>query len=390
MTKIVILLLLIVSANYTFSQSPGKSGVSMTQCDGAINIFENGDFIPQFTGVKGTGVLIESYPSLTKIDSKNAMWLSYIAPSDGDLKFSASVGKGYLQMVVFEELGGDICGEIESGESKIKRIHTKKEEKTVGLNFEIGGGVLYSLPMRKGRKIQLLLVTNEESTEKVILHWDYKEKVTTLAEEKVVDRRYDDFAPTFRIVVKDSDTQQPLIANLSIEGAKDLVGLYVGSEFMFNVERNANISIKCDVEGYFFSDREEYVSSFEDQELVVLLEKVSAGKTIQIEELEFVPGTSEIVKSSEPKLRRLKDFLALNADVHIEIQGHVHALGKNTMAGQKVSEARAKRVLKYLVSNGIAKSRLTAVGYGNTRPVYPEPEFFYEEQANRRVEIVVR
>ena len=128
MTKIVILLLLIVSANYTFSQSPGKSGVSMTQCDGAINIFENGDFIPQFTGVKGTGLLIESYPSLTKIDSKNAMWLSYIAPSDGDLTFSASVGKGYLQMVVFEELGGDICGEIESGESKIKRIHTKKEE----------------------------------------------------------------------------------------------------------------------------------------------------------------------------------------------------------------------------------------------------------------------
>ncbi len=390
MTKVIILLLLIVSANYSLAQGPGKSGISMTRCDGAINIFEDGDFHPQFTGEKGSEVLVEAYPSLTKIDSKNAIWFSYIAPSDGDLTFSATVANGYLQMVVFEELGGDICGEIEKGESEIKRLHSGKNDKTVGLNFEIGGGVLYSLPIRKGRKIQLLLVTNEESKEKVELAWNFIEKVESLAEEKIVDRRYDDFAPTFRIVIKDLKTNEPLIANLSIEGSKELVGLYVGSEFMFNVERNCNIIIKCEVEGYFFVDREEYVSSFEDNEIIILLEKVSAGKTMQIEELEFVPGTSEIVKSSEPKLRRLKDFLALNADINVEIQGHVHALGKNTIAGQKVSEARAKRVMKYLITNGIDKSRLKAVGLGNTMPIYPEAQHFYEEQANRRVEVVVQ
>ena len=110
---------------------------------------------------------------------------------------------------------------------------------------------------------------------------------------------------------------------------------------------------------------------------------------MQIDEIEFQPGTSEFLSTADPKLRRLKDFLALNANVKVEIQGHVHAEGENTFAGQKLSEARAKRVLLWLSDNGIDKDRMTAVGYGNTVPIYPEAKFSYEEQANRRVEIKV-
>jgi outer membrane protein OmpA-like peptidoglycan-associated protein len=119
------------------------------------------------------------------------------------------------------------------------------------------------------------------------------------------------------------------------------------------------------------------------------MEPLGEGKSMQIDEIEFVPGSSEFLSTAEPKLRRLKDFLALNASVKVEIQGHVHATGENTFAAQKLSEARAKRVLNYLVENGISKDRLTAVGFGNTKPIYPEAKFAYEEQANRRVEIKV-
>ena len=93
--------------------------------------------------------------------------------------------------------------------------------------------------------------------------------------------------------------------------------------------------------------------------------------------------------NSEPKLNRLKDFLLLNSDISIEIQGHVFALGDNSLAGQKVSEARAKRVKKFLIEHGVNKNRLKSKGYGNTKPIYEEPKFSYEEQANRRVEILV-
>jgi flagellar motor protein MotB len=33
---------------------------------------------------------------------------------------------------------------------------------------------------------------------------------------------------------------------------------------------------------------------------------------------------------------------------------------------------------------------MTAEGYGNTKPIFPNPQQAYEEQANRRVEIVIK
>jgi outer membrane protein OmpA-like peptidoglycan-associated protein len=93
---------------------------------------------------------------------------------------------------------------------------------------------------------------------------------------------------------------------------------------------------------------------------------------------------------SEGKLNRLKDFMASNAEINIEIQGHVYMVGENSVSAQKLSEARAKRVLIYLADHGIDRNRMIAVGYGNTKPIYPNAKLAYEEQANRRVEIVVK
>jgi outer membrane protein OmpA-like peptidoglycan-associated protein len=45
--------------------------------------------------------------------------------------------------------------------------------------------------------------------------------------------------------------------------------------------------------------------------------------------------------------------------------------------------------MNYLIENGIDKERMTAVGYGNTLPVYKDAKFSYEEQANRRVEVKI-
>jgi len=150
------------------------------------------------------------------------------------------------------------------------------------------------------------------------------------------------------------------------------------------------VFIRCDAEGYFFQDKEVTLVATSDQQIMFNLERIGKGKSFQIEEIEFKPGTSEIMPESETKLRRLKDFMALNSNVSIEIQGHVFLIGENGFAAQKLSEGRARRVMAYLAENGINKNRMTAVGYGNTKPIYPEPKFAYEEQANRRVEILVK
>ncbi len=390
MVKIFILVGLLLLCIQGSSQTLGKDAISLNSCPGAINIFEDGDFQLQFTGKPSGDKAISSYPSLAEINSENYIWISFIAPAAGDLTFKASKKSGFMQMVIFEEEKKDICGEIENGIAEIKRLHVKKESTIVGLDYNVDGGVMYALSMQEGRKIQILFATDDDLKDKLYLQWRFVAGGNKEPESQVIDRRNDDFAPTFSVVVRDKETQQPIVASMSIEGNKSIVGMYIGSDFLFNLDRNGALTIKCDAEGYFLNDRKVSGLSTENQEVIVFLERVSTGRSMQIEEIEFVPGTSEITLSSEPKLRRLKDFLALNASLNIEIQGHVFAVGENSFAAQKMSKARAKRVMKYLIDNGIDKNRLTAFGYGNSRPIYADPKFFYEEQANRRVEVVVK
>jgi OOP family OmpA-OmpF porin len=69
----------------------------------------------------------------------------------------------------------------------------------------------------------------------------------------------------------------------------------------------------------------------------------------------------------------------------VAIEGHADSTGPDAY-NQKLSERRAKAVMAYLVNTvGIDPSRLTAVGYGESRPAYPNdtPE---NQAKNRRVE----
>ena len=81
-------------------------------------------------------------------------------------------------------------------------------------------------------------------------------------EQKIVDKREDDFAPTLSILIRDKESKKPVQASLTIEGSREIDALYIGSDLFFNISRNHNIIIKCDVEGYFFEDRLEKITAF--------------------------------------------------------------------------------------------------------------------------------
>lgn len=390
MTKVIILLILFVGIHPIYAQKSANSDVSFNECEGAVNIFENGDFHLEFIGKKANEKVLENYSSLSNFNTENIIWVSYIAPENGDLIFRATSPEDYLQMIIFEEGRNPICEQIQNGTAEIQRLHLGKDNKTIGLDYKVDSGIMYALKLKEGQHIMIAFATESDTKNDMMLQWQFVSSDVMEEETKVVDRRMDDFATTLSFEVFDKETNRPIISSLSIEGSKDIDGLYVGSEFYFNIERSKDLAIKVDAEGYFFHDSVYEVNAMEDIKIRIVLDRISSGKSMTIQEIEFVPGSSEITQSSIPNLRRLKDFLALNSDLNVEIQGHVFALGDNTFAAQRVSEARAKRVMKYLIENGIDKDRLTAVGFGNTKPVYAEPKFFYEEQANRRVEVMVK
>ncbi len=79
-------------------------------------------------------------------------------------------------------------------------------------------------------------------------------------------------------------------------------------------------------------------------------------------------------------------ILKENPQIKVEIQGHTDSVGPEEY-NQVLSEKRAESVKNYLIEQGIASSRLTSKGYGETRPRFPNDT---EENRfrNRRVEMV--
>lgn len=65
-----------------------------------------------------------------------------------------------------------------------------------------------------------------------------------------------------------------------------------------------------------------------------------------------------------------KLILFMNEDTNriIEIGSHTNCRGSNRK-NQKLSDKRAKAIIKYVVSNGISEKRIFGKGYGETRPL---------------------
>lgn len=207
--------------------------------------------------------------------------------------------------------------------------------------------------------------------------------------KKIVDLTDNNPGVVTTIELRDIETGDPVIAKIHLYGTKDVEITEKASDLLFQPNRSGLMSINCSVEGYFFVDRKEEVSSTSAKLIEIKMQQLKKGKSVQLEDIQFKPGTSEFLPSAEPMLVRLREFMGLNAKINIEIQGHVFEPNTTTTAGQKMSEARAQQVMKYLVNSGINKRRMKAVGYGASRPIYPNAQRKEEEQANRRVEIVI-
>jgi outer membrane protein OmpA-like peptidoglycan-associated protein len=204
--------------------------------------------------------------------------------------------------------------------------------------------------------------------------------------------RYNRNLPYLKVQVRDKSTGKPIVSNIVLKGMSNIEGIYLASDLVFDVQKNGTLVYSCDHEGYFFKDSIGVpVTASKNNTIVIELEPITSGTIVQLAGIEFVPGTSQILEKSKPKLKQLVHFLAVNPELQIEIHGHVYEPGNdNSTSGQKMSEERSQRILKFLSDHGIDASRLTAVGLGSTKPVYRNPRTLFEEQANRRVEIIIK
>lgn len=109
------------------------------------------------------------------------------------------------------------------------------------------------------------------------------------------------------------------------------------------------------------------------------------------ERITFPQGQADLRESFQPALRRIAVFIATHPGYQIMISGHTDDTPIDTPAypsNWELSAARAARVARFLIENGIDPQLVAIHGYAQYSPLN-ENSTSEQREANRRVEITL-
>lgn len=116
--------------------------------------------------------------------------------------------------------------------------------------------------------------------------------------------------------------------------------------------------------------------------------EIALNQIVGSDPILFAVGSPFLAESSKPILNEVAEILLENPEGNLEIEGHSDTDGAEEI-NLDLSASRAEAVLEYLISRGVEPSRLSAIGYGETR-LKIDPEVTASDRAaNRRIEFRV-
>jgi len=292
----------------------------------------------------------------------------YVSTKDGIRGYYASVrddGMGYLDIYM------------------ITVPEEKKEEPVVAKNTE---PVKEEPKKEEPKKIET--IAKEEPKK--------EEPVTTPVKE--VPKKAEAKPLTYIVTIVDGETKSPLDAKVRLQGLKDNVVVGVTPQgqgvFQFNITsaQAKDYRLSVEREGYVFQNQSVRIEGKQPEAKII-------NKTIEMRRL--VVGVSSILRNlyfdfakatfkdeSYSELNKLLAMMQQNTGMNVEISGHTDAVGSNSF-NKQLSQLRANAVKNYLVSKGIDTRRVTAVGYGETKPLASNDDEEEGREFNRRVEFKV-
>jgi OOP family OmpA-OmpF porin len=110
-------------------------------------------------------------------------------------------------------------------------------------------------------------------------------------------------------------------------------------------------------------------------------------KVLMLGRIDFGGGKADVSDDSYGLLDRVAATIERCHDAAVEVGAHTDSDG-STQANLRLSQERAEAILEFLVDAGIKRERLTAVGYGEAKPIR-DNETTEGKAANRRIEFVL-
>lgn len=128
-------------------------------------------------------------------------------------------------------------------------------------------------------------------------------------------------------------------------------------------------------------------SKAEQQEESEFDKQFVVGKTLNLQNIQFKQGTSELLPQASEDLEKLLLMLKKYPKMKISLGGHTDNIGLHTV-NLRLSGERVRTVQNYLVANGISRTRIQTRAYGGKYPIASNTEED-TRKLNRRVEVTI-
>ena len=178
--------------------------------------------------------------------------------------------------------------------------------------------------------------------------------------------------------IYDSKTNERLKTKcemLDIESGEKVVDMYSqesNGEYMVCLPIDKDYAFNVSREGYLFYSENFSLTNLEHPEepyiMNIPLQPIEKGVTVVLKNIFFKTDSYDLLPDSYTELGKVVEYMNANPKMKIEIGGHTDNVGTKAY-NKTLSENRAKSVYNYLVSQGIAKERLSYSGYDFSVPV---------------------
>ncbi len=221
-----------------------------------------------------------------------------------------------------------------------------------------------------------------------------KKGVATKPPQKIGDT----YPSVFKGKVSDYYTSMPLDAKIVINDLKgnvvDVVD--VGENGIFSTEisqtKPSKFSITVTKQGYIYINLIVTIpangKTIKSVNKEFHLKKVSVGESFILRNIYYDFDKAIIKKQSFQYLDKLVAWIKAHPDVALEIGGHTDSYGMPNY-NRVLSQRRVDAVMLYLTAKGIGGDRLTAIGYGEDRPLASNDDEPEGREINRRTEFKI-
>lgn len=192
------------------------------------------------------------------------------------------------------------------------------------------------------------------------LREDVRPYKTLAVKGKVFDKKTNESLPS-AVELIDLTSKQIISRVQTDEKGNYLITLPVGKDYAFNVNRKGYL---------FYSDNFPMRGKSPDSTYTknIPLQPIEVNAAVVLKNIFFDFNKFELKTESQVELDRVVQLLNENPTVKILIAGYTDNIGTSA-DNIKLSENRAKSVIKYLVSKGIDSKRLTSKGFGASDPI---------------------